>query len=196
MKKIVPSSAVLIPDEAECKFQGVIYDVYQWQQELFDGSKTTFEMLRRPDTVVVICIVDDKILVIKDEQPHSGMRLGFPGGRVDDEDQDILLAAKREVCEETGYMFDQWRLVNVFQPHTKIEWFVHIFVARGVVGTTDVQLDAGEKIIVDLLPFDEVRNQVFKKIGYLGDARTVFEKVDATAGLFELPEFTGKEIKR
>ena len=68
MKKVIPSDAVLVPNQAERVFKGMIFDVYQWPQKFFDGTEGTFEMLKRPDTVSVICVVDDKILVIDDEQ--------------------------------------------------------------------------------------------------------------------------------
>src|SRR3990167_10917443 len=115
MKKTVPRGAHLIPKNAKKVFTGVIYDVYQWQQELFDGSKTIFEMLRRPDTVTVIPVIDEKILTIEDHQPHTGSKMSFPGGRVDPDDQSTLEAAQRETEEETGYVFDSWKLVNVTQ---------------------------------------------------------------------------------
>lgn len=53
MKKVIPDNAVLVPDAAQHVFEGMIFDVYQWPQKLFDGSEHTFEMLKRPDTVVV-----------------------------------------------------------------------------------------------------------------------------------------------
>lgn len=33
-ERILPANAKLIPPEAECVFQGEIYDVYQWSQKL------------------------------------------------------------------------------------------------------------------------------------------------------------------
>lgn len=38
MRKYIPENAKLIPAEAECKFRGELFDVYQWPQEMFDGS--------------------------------------------------------------------------------------------------------------------------------------------------------------
>ncbi len=44
-KRTLPKNAILIPDHATCVFRGMLFDVYQWQQEMFDGSIETFEML-------------------------------------------------------------------------------------------------------------------------------------------------------
>ncbi|MFO0971471.1 MAG: hypothetical protein U0520_03950, partial [Candidatus Saccharimonadales bacterium] len=70
MKKVIPIDAKLIPQDAKKVFDGVIFDVFQWQQQMFDGTTETFEMLRRPDTVQVICIDEGKVLVLEEEQPH------------------------------------------------------------------------------------------------------------------------------
>lgn len=193
MKKLVPNDAVLIPKSAKLMFEGVIYDVYQWQQRQFDNSYKTFEMLRRADTVIAICIVNNKILVLQDEQPHSGSRRSFPGGRVDNE-EDIGKAAKREVKEETGYSFKNWKLVSVWQPHTKIEWFIYLYVADGVVAKDSPELDSGEKITVEDTDFNKVKELVFDKAGYLGEARNVFDYVNNIEELSSLPPFKGREV--
>jgi ADP-ribose pyrophosphatase len=196
MKKIIPADAVLIPDSAKRVFEGVIYDVYQWPQELYDGSRATFEMLRRPDTVGALCVVDNNILVLNDEQPLRGVRLSFPGGRVDEGEAGTQYAIKREVREETGYEFDNWRLVQVWQPHTKIEWFVYYYVAWGVRSEVAPHLDAGEKITVQKLPFMKAKELVLNKAGYLGEAHSLFETAQTTDDLLALPEYSGNEIER
>lgn len=52
-ERVLPKGARLIPPEADRVFRGEIYEVYQWSQKMPDGSVKTFEMLRRPDTVMV-----------------------------------------------------------------------------------------------------------------------------------------------
>lgn len=195
MKKLVPKDAVLIPQTAERVFEGKIFDVYQWQQKMFDGTEETFEMLRRPDTTIVIGIVGDQIIVIDDEQPNRGSKVGFPGGRID-EDEQPLASARRETKEETGYEFDNWRLIEVAQPHSKLEWFIYIYLADGGRKVAEPKLDAGEKIIVRLKDFDEVKKMVFEKAGYLDHATDIFEKAGSFGGLKSLPEFSGQEIER
>jgi ADP-ribose pyrophosphatase len=196
MQKVIPTDAVLLPDNSVRVFEGMIYDVYQWPQALFDGSEHTFEMLKRPDTVQVIAIVDDKILLLDDEQPHLGNKKTFPGGRVDEADETILSAAQREVQEETGYSFNSWRLIKVWQPHTKIEWFVHLFLAWDVAGEQPTKHDAGEKISMQALNFDEVKAMVTGRIGHLGAAAPLFEKVEKLEDLQILPEFQGQTVDR
>jgi len=195
MKKVVPHDAILIPDLAERKFEGIIFDTYQWSQELFDGTTVTFEMLRRPDTVSVMCIVDGKILVLKDEQPHSGIRVNFPGGRVDLSDEDIETAAKREVHEETGYSFNKWKLLNVYQPQSKNEWFIHLYLAWDVVSVEVPHTDAGEKIDVEKYSFEEVKNLANDNPNVANEMQPIL-RVNSVEDLKNAPAFIGKEVIR
>lgn len=195
MKKIIPSDAVLIPENAQCVFRGKIFDVYQWPQKMFDGSTATFEMLKRPDSAVVIGVVDDKLIVIEEEQPHSGTSLAFPGGRAD-QDDDALVAAKREMLEETGHKFENWRLISVKQPHTKLEWFVHIFLAWGVLSVEETFHDAGERITVKQLGFAEVKRLSLSGRRYIDESCAIFENLDNLRDLLALSEFTGQEADR
>jgi ADP-ribose pyrophosphatase len=196
MKKVIPKDSVLLPDEARRMFKGMIFDTYQWPQKLFDGSEHTFEMLKRADTVTAICIVDDKILVIDDEQPHLGSRQSFPGGRVDETDEDILSAAQREVQEETGYSFKDWRLIKVWQPYRKMEWFVYVWLAWDMSAQQPPHLDPGEKITVESLDFDTVKSLVMQKTGYLGESSDILKPLNSLPDLLASPEFQGQIIDR
>lgn len=196
MKKIIPPDSVLVPENAELAFKGMIFSVYQWPQELFDGTIHTFEMLKRTDTVNAICVVDDKILVLDDEQPHLGARLSFPGGRVDAADASIEDSIRREVKEETGYTFNNWRLVKVYQPYRKIEWFVYTWLAWGVSDKTETHLDPGEKITVRQLSFDQIQTTVSTASDYLSESRDIFEHISSLSELLNYTEFTGQIIDR
>ena len=195
MKKVVPADAVLIPDTAKCVFTGKIFAVYQWPQQLFNGKTATFEMLKRPDTVQAICIVDNKILVLNDEQPHRSAKLTFPGGRVD-ADEDTGTAAKREVREETGYEFTNWRLVDAKQPYTKIEWFIQTYLAWDVKSKNSPHLDNGEIITATQLPLHELKQLAADKAGYLGETDNLLAHTHTIDDLLALPEFKGQTVDR
>lgn len=161
-KQLLPVKAHCIPAGAKRVFQGEIFSVYQWPQKLFDGSMATFEMLRRPDTVIIIAIDEhNQLITINEQQPDGIERTNyFPSGRVDVTDESTLAAAKRELQEETGYSMANWKLVNMRQPEKKIEWFVSVFIATGVSKKGQPHHDAGEKIIVELADFSRVMKQL------------------------------------
>ena len=146
MKIDRPKSKQPIPPNAKKVFKGVLFDVYQWEQEMYDGTKATFEKLKRPDTVVVFAVLPDgKILLTEQEQPGKKPFIGATGGRVD-EGEDILSAAKRELLEESGYEAEEFILWDSQHPISKMEWIVYTFIAKGLKKVAEMDLDGGEKI--------------------------------------------------
>src|SRR3989339_514601 len=103
-----PESKQPIPKNAKKVFKGVIFDVYQWEQEMFDGTKVIFEKAKRIlDNVTIFAVLPDgKILLTEQEQPGKAPFVGAVGGRVE-EDEDVLTAAKREPLEENAYIAEQ-----------------------------------------------------------------------------------------
>jgi 8-oxo-dGTP pyrophosphatase MutT (NUDIX family) len=198
MKKTLPPGAILIPDNASKAFEGQIFDVYQWPQPMFDGTTKTFEMLRRPDTVQVILVRGDEILLVDDEQPGRTPRLHFPGGRADDDDISWEAAAQRELREESGYVCSYWKLIDVQQPTPKIEWFTPIFVANDITQELPQQLDTdGEKITLQWRPFDTVRAAVLSgKEPTMEYLLPLFTRVRIIEDLLDMAEFNGEEIHR
>lgn len=156
MNILRPLSKQPIPPHAKKVFGGVLFDVYQWEQKLFDGTKTTFEKLKRRDTVVVFPILDDgRVLLTKQEQPGKvGAFMGATGGGVHD-GEEILDAAKRELLEESGYDASEFILWDAQQPSSKIDWVVYTFLAKGLKKVSDMNLDGGERITLKPVNFDE-----------------------------------------
>lgn len=204
MRKYVPSTAKLIPAEATKVFAGQIYDVYQWPQEMYDGSTETFEMLRRPDTVKIVAILtpeeqvklqnvvkittskEERIVITKQKQPRREWFYDYPGGRVDEVDPDELVAAKRELKEEAGLEFANWKLVEVHQPFNKIDWLVYTFVASGLVQQVEQKLDPGELIEIELATIPEIQ-----ELGRSDDSKYLrfkyFDKIHSIDELNNLP---------
>lgn len=143
-----------IPKSARRVFKGEIYEVWQWPQKMFDGSVATFEMLKRPDTAVVIPVVGDKILILHQSQPNKPNFLSLAGGRVEPGEKP-LNGAKRELLEETGYVSRDWQPWLKVNPVGKIVWTIYTYIARDCLYWQPPRLDAGEKIAVKLIGYDE-----------------------------------------
>ena len=169
MRTVIPKGARQVPEHAERVFKGIIFDVYQWQQEKFDGTFATYEMIKRPDTVNVLAIKDGKIVVVRDEQPYRPAQLTLPGGRHDVETETELDCAKRELHEETGMRFKNWKLISATQEHGKIDYFYYIFLATDFEGQDEPHVDAGgERIEVLEMTLAELKeNAEAQHNGYL-----------------------------
>lgn len=146
----------MIPPDAKKAFTGKIFEVWQWEQKMYDGSTQTFERLTRPNTAQVLAVFGDKIVMLSQEQPHRPQPYtSLPGGRCE-QNEEPLLCAQRELLEETGYASDDWILFQENQPAAKIEWTVFTFIARNCQAGAEPHLDSGEKITMRLLSFDEL----------------------------------------
>src|SRR3989344_880256 len=130
-----------IPEQAKCVFKGKIFDTYQWEQTMFDGSTETFEMLKRATAIEIIPVKDNKIFYADQEQPSKGRFFSLFGGRVED-GENWLSAAKRELREEAGMESDDWEIL--------------LYVARNAHFIGAQNLDAGEKITVKECLFEEL----------------------------------------
>jgi|APSaa5957512535_1039671.scaffolds.fasta_scaffold03097_4 ADP-ribose pyrophosphatase len=159
-----------IPSNANKVFNGILYDVYHYDQKMFDGTTQTFEMLKRKPSVQVIPIKDGKIIMAHEEQPGTKEFTTFVGG-CSESDEEPLVAAKRELLEETGLTSDDWELIFTLEIPGRIDWDIHFYAARGCTQIQEVAANNGEKITLKELSFDEFieftkrddfRNKVFK----------------------------------
>lgn len=123
---------------------------------MYDGSKVMFEKLRRVDTAQIIAVVDNKILLQKQQQPTLEPFICLPGGRCDSYEEPALEAAKRELLEETGMISDHWSLWKTYSPFSKIIWTIHTFIALDCKKVAEPKLDVGEKIESFMVSIDEL----------------------------------------
>ncbi len=115
-----------------------------------------------PDWVNIIGITKDKkVLLI--EQFRFGtddIELEIPGGVVED-GEDILLAAKREFEEETGYQSDDWKLIGTVDANPAImNNKCYTFLANNIIPSGQINFDPDEIIEQKMVPFSEVRKFV------------------------------------
>ncbi len=135
----------MIPDNAKKVFSGVLFDVYQWPQKMFDGTTATFEMLKRADTAELLVIKDNKIMMQEQEQPNKPTFYCLPGGRIE-VGEDPLEGAKRELLEESGFVSESWELYHSVKPLHKLEWHIFVYIVCDAQWSQDPHLDPGEKI--------------------------------------------------
>jgi len=155
-----------IPKQAKKVFTGEIFDVYQWEQKMFDNTTETFEMIKRPNTLLTIATSGDKVLLAKEEQPMKKSSHTLFGGR-QEKNETPLEGAKRELLEESGMKSNDWEKLHSYQATeeitNKIDWEVHYFIARNCKKIQDQKLDSGEKIETLKVSFEKFIDVFTKK---------------------------------
>ena len=120
-----------------------------------DGAEHDFHVLESPDWVNIIPITTSQEVVLIRQWRH-GVRdctLEIPGGMVDAEDSSTLVAARREMIEESGYDSERVEALGVIHPNPAIQNNrCHSFVAYDVEQRHDTSFDTTEETEVVLVP--------------------------------------------
>ena len=158
-----------IPKQAKKVFQGEIFSIYQWPQKMFDGSYKIFERAKRQDTVIIIATVKNKIVLLKQRQPGTSWFYCTPSGRMDIKGEKPLVAAKRELLEETGMVAQKVFLWKKREKKGKVISTIYYYIAQNCKKITEQSLDNGEQIKVKLISFTEFTNLVNSTNANIGE---------------------------
>jgi 8-oxo-dGTP pyrophosphatase MutT (NUDIX family) len=123
-----------------------------------------FYVSELPDWVNVIAITKDNRFVVEEQYRHGIGQVCFElcAGEVK-QDEDPLLAAKRELQEETGYAGGEWSYVGTYAPNASgANNFCHSFLAMGVEKQKEQQLERTEEIKVHLVTEQELKGLLMK----------------------------------
>ena len=153
-------------------FAGRLLRVRRDKVRLPDGKLATREFVTHPGAVVMIAELPNGKLLFERQfrYPLDRVFLELPAGKIHP-GEDILLTARRELQEETGYVAEHWHYLGVIHPcigysNERIE----IFFAQGLSHVGHA-LDEGEFLEVHELHLDEAMEAV--RDGRLTDGKSV-----------------------
>lgn len=149
-------------ENKKIEYEGKLFKVFSWQQKINSTEYKTFESIYRKPTVQIIALVENKIIILNENQPYFGTFTSLPGGQVD-EGEEIFEAASRELLEETGYKAKKMKLFNSFQVDERIDWKFHYIIAYDCKKVANQTLDVTEKINIKLVSFVEFFKEVENK---------------------------------
>lgn len=143
-----------------------------------DGSvfEPFYSYSRRDYVVIVASDVDGNFLCVRQfRQGIKKVTTEFPAGGIERKDgkeygegndlsaENALLAAKRELLEETGYESEEWKhLLTVPSNATMADNYAHLYVARNCRRVSEQSLDETEFLNVMLLSAQEIEEMIEK----------------------------------
>lgn len=121
------------------------------------GAERDFVGLHAADWVNVIALTaaGDVVLIRQYRHGTAAVHVEIPGGMVDP-GEEPLVAAQRELVEETGYTAARWRRLGVVAPNPAfMDNRLHLFVAEGAAPTARPEFDEGELVVTFTAPLAE-----------------------------------------
>jgi 8-oxo-dGTP pyrophosphatase MutT (NUDIX family) len=101
---------------AEEVYRGKIFSVWRETYRYADGTEETREIVRHPGAVGVVAHDDAVVWLVRQprEATGSGDLLEIPAGKLDEEGENPLQTAQRELAEEIGKAADHWEPLHDF----------------------------------------------------------------------------------
>lgn len=134
------------------------------------GKELGFYVLESVHWVNVIAITPDQKLVMVEQYRHGSktVELEVPGGMMDPHETDPVVAAMRELREETGYVGENARILGRIHSNPALfNNFTYTVLIENCRLQHDVEFDHGEDLETRLVPVAEVSKLVAdEKIGH------------------------------
>ena len=123
------------------------------------GRSHSFFCIDSPDWVNVVPITPDGEVVMVRQYRHGSAQITLetPGGLIDPGEQPVVAAA-RELLEETGYRARELSPLGEISPNPALfRNRLHAFIARDVVRVAPVRNGSTEETVVELVGRDRLR---------------------------------------
>jgi 8-oxo-dGTP pyrophosphatase MutT (NUDIX family) len=125
-----------------------------------DGGEVEREIVDHPGAVGIVAHDGERIWLVRQPREAVGSPdlLEVPAGKLDEEGEEPLDTAKRELAEEIGKQAEEWEpLGSFFTSPGFTNEEVHLFLATGISDADEVpEVHEDERIDVEVRPLSEL----------------------------------------
>ncbi len=153
-------------------FEGKVLHMVRDTVLLPNGRNATREMCLHVGASAVIPLLSDGRVIMERQfrYPHGRIFLEIPAGKLNFEGEDPLLAAKRELREETGAAAEKYTyLGSIDTTPALMNETIHLYLAENIT-FGERSLDEDEFLNIELIPLDDLVKMVMA--GEIKDAKT------------------------
>jgi 8-oxo-dGTP pyrophosphatase MutT (NUDIX family) len=140
----------------EGKFFDVRKDVFRHE----DGEDAERELVAHSGAVGIVALDGEELWFVRQPREAIGVPdlLEIPAGKLDDEGEEPLETAKRELAEEIGKQAEKWEPLGAFYTSPGFtDEQVHLFLATGLSDVDErPEVHENERIDVDVRPLSEL----------------------------------------
>jgi 8-oxo-dGTP pyrophosphatase MutT (NUDIX family) len=101
---------------AKAVYRGKIFSVWRETYRYADGAEATREIVRHTGAVGIVAHDDEVVWLVRQPREATGIGdlLEIPAGKLDEEGENPLQTAQRELAEEIGKAADHWEPLHDF----------------------------------------------------------------------------------
>lgn len=160
------------PVESREIFDGRILHVFEDTVRLPNGQPASREYLRHVGAACIIPLMADGTVLVEKQYryPVGKVLVEIPAGKLNFKGEDHLLAAQRELREETGAVAAKWTPLGLFYPACAYsDEAIEMYLAEEIT-LGQRELDEDEFLNVERVPLRTLVEQVMA--GQIPDAKT------------------------
>jgi 8-oxo-dGTP pyrophosphatase MutT (NUDIX family) len=145
---------------SETVYEGRFFSVRRDTFRHEDGEEAEREIVTHPGAVGIVAHDGERIWLVRQPREAVGVPdlLEIPAGKLDEEGEEPLDTAKRELAEEIGKQASDWEpLGSFFTSPGFTDEEVHLFLATGLADADETpEVEENERIDVEIRPLSDL----------------------------------------
>ena len=127
-----------------------------------DGEEAEREVVAHPGAVAVVAHDGERVYMVTQPREPVGEQclLELPAGKLDEEGEDVLATAKRELAEEIGKAAATWKhLTSFYTSPGFADEEVHLYLATDL-SDAEAEAEENERIEIEAIPLADLDDAI------------------------------------